>query len=103
MKKPMRVTLQSVTNQETNIYVASPLSFHIDSQDELLMMAECLQKRGDFTTESAASFALGLKLLSDAMAENKNKAIFSDFQPFFRHFMDLLKQSSQQEMLTRYG
>ncbi|SFK40277.1 DUF3861 family protein [Methylophaga sulfidovorans] len=103
MNKPMRVTLQPVINQDSNIYSVSPISFYIDEQDELFLLAERLQQRGDFNAESAASFALGLKLLSDVMAEKKHKAIFSDFQPFFSHFLDLIKQAHQQEIVSHCG
>lgn len=103
MNKPMKVLLQPNINDEATIYSLSPLSFHIDNQDELLQMAASLQKRGDFNTESATSLASALKLLNDAVTERKHEAIFSDFRPFLTHFIDLLKHASEPDVRSHYG
>ena len=103
MNKPMKVMLHPIMNYEANIYTVSPLSFHIDNQDELIQIAASLQKRGDFNTESAASLALALQLLSDVVTAKKHEAIFSDFRPFLTHFIDLLKHASGPEVQSHYG
>lgn len=47
--------------------------------------------REDFDKNTSTAFAIGLKLFSEVMLENKDHPLFEDFKPAFVQFMKKLK------------
>ena len=51
-----------------------------------------MQERNLFNNENkSAEFAIGLKMFSEVMLRNKDNAMFEEFLPEFKKFMQKLK------------
>ncbi|GAA5002153.1 DUF3861 domain-containing protein [Acinetobacter puyangensis] len=71
------------------------LSFDAANHDDIFAIVEKLKKLNLFEDpQTVTSFAVGLKLFSEVMLENKNHPLFKDFSPHFGQFMKKLKQSN---------
>ena len=68
-----------------------PLQFQVDAHDEILSLVERSRQRGDFDTDTAAAFTVGLKLLGEVMLKNRSHPLFEEFGPQFGQFMKRLK------------
>lgn len=64
------------------------LVFEVGNHDDIFKIVERIKSRGDLQGYEEA-FALGLKLFSEVILENKDHPLFSEFKP---HFMDFIKQ-----------
>ncbi|MFT3848207.1 MAG: DUF3861 domain-containing protein [Propionivibrio sp.] len=71
--------------------VPPSLRFHVEAHDEILALVERSRQRGDFDTDAAAAFTVGLKLLGEVMLKNRNHPLFEEFGPQFGNFMKRLK------------
>lgn len=87
----------SVENEATD-GSSSPqrLQFHIETHDEILALVERSRQRGDFDSDTAAAFTVGLKLLGEVMLKNRNHPLFEEFGPQFGQFMKRLKAGKGQ-------
>ncbi|WP_085315292.1 DUF3861 domain-containing protein [Derxia lacustris] len=73
---------------------AAPLQFETGNHDDILAIVERMQARGDFAPDTGAALAVGLKLFSEVMLENRSHPLFSEFSAHFRDFMKRLKKGS---------
>ncbi len=73
---------------------AAPLQFEAGNHDDLFAIVERMRGRGDFDADTAASLAIGLKLFSEVMLENKAHPLFAGFKEPFAQFMQTLKKGS---------
>jgi len=71
---------------------ASSLSFETGNHDDIIAIVERMRQRGDLPEAEATSFAVGLKLFSEVMLQNRSLPLFADFAPHFKAFMQQLKQ-----------
>lgn len=69
----------------------SRLQFETGNHDELLGIVERIRQRGDFDADTAASFALGLKLFGEVMLTHRDHPLFEEMGPQFGAFMKKLK------------
>ncbi len=66
-------------------------SFEFENHDDLFRIMDFMKSCGHFRDErDAVQFALGLKLLGDAMMRNRGE-LFRDFEPAFVSLMKKLK------------
>lgn len=79
-------------NGNPSTYTA-PLQFEAGNHDDIFAVVEKIRLRSDLPAESATAFAVGLKLFSEVMLENKHSPLFSEFMPHFGEFMKHLKKS----------
>jgi hypothetical protein len=93
MKHQFRITVEQVADNQGNSGTHPPITFTADNHDNILAIVERIQARGQFSPESAAAFAVGLKLFGEVMLEHRNDPLFADFQPHFKDFMKVLKGS----------
>lgn len=68
------------------------LSFEAGNHDDILAIVDRLRGRGDLPEADATSLAVGLKLFSEVMLQNRNHALFEEFAPHFKAFMQTLKK-----------
>ena len=63
------------------------------NHDEILSIVERLGARDDlpFTGDKSKAFAVGLKLFSESLLENRKHPLFDDLRDAFRAFMMTLK------------
>lgn len=94
------VTLKHLADAKGNpsTYTES-LSFRAYNHDDIFKIVDGIQKSQFLDPEAATSFAVGLKLFSEVMLQNKDLPLFQDFMPQFGQFMKALKQTvkSQQQ------
>ncbi|MFM6957904.1 MAG: DUF3861 domain-containing protein [Acinetobacter sp.] len=68
------------------------LEFYTGNHDDIFEIVERLKKAKLFDDQTTTSFAVGLKLFSEVMLENKDHPLFEEFLPQFGLFMKTLKQ-----------
>ena len=88
-----RITVEHLADAKGNPSTyEEPLVFETGNHDDILRIVGLMKSRDDLTAEQATSFAVGLKLFSEVMLENKGHPLFADFQPHFLDFMKKLKK-----------
>ena len=73
------------------------LTFISKNHDDVFNIVELIRSRGLFSSDDAASFAVGLKMFSEIMLQNKEHYLFKDFAPHFKDFMATLKHKPNSE------
>ncbi len=68
------------------------LQFEAGNHDDILAIVERMRSRGDLPEADATALAVGLKLFSEVMLQNRGLPLFTDFAPHFKAFMQQLKQ-----------
>jgi len=91
-----RITVEHVQDPGGNPVTRSPLVFDTGNHDDIFTIVERMRGRGDFDPDTATSFAVGLKLFSEVMLENRDHPLFAEFQPHFKQFMKHLKKGPAQ-------
>ncbi|RMO93815.1 hypothetical protein ALQ33_02266 [Pseudomonas syringae pv. philadelphi] len=69
----------------------SPLSFEVGNHDDVFHIVELIRAQRDFDPDTSTALAIGLKLFSEVMLENKDHLLFEEFRPHFVQFMKRLK------------
>ena len=94
-----RITIEPLTDRKGEAIDKAPVTFEAKNHDEILGIIERLQAREDlnFGQEKTAAFALGLKLFSETMMENRKHPIFSPLRTAFMDFMINLKKGSTRD------
>ncbi|AMK11013.1 DUF3861 domain-containing protein [Pseudodesulfovibrio indicus] len=72
---------------------SAPLSFEVNSYDDILMIIDRIRLRKDIAPGSAEALGLGLKLFGNELLQQKNNPLFAPLFPCFHEFMKLLKES----------
>lgn len=87
------VTVQHLKNPkgEASTYTER-LEFYAGNHDDIFEIVERLKRADFFDDETTKSFAVGLKLFSEVMLENRDHPLFQEFFPQFGLFMKNLKQ-----------
>jgi hypothetical protein len=89
-----RITVEHLeTADGAPVTDATPLTFETGNHDEILAIVERIKGRGLFDDATATSFAVGLKLFTEAMLENRTHPLFDDLRPHIADFMKRLKSS----------
>ena len=87
------VTVQHLADAQGNpSSYTEKLEFNTSNHDDIFVVLDRLQKAELFDDTTTKSFAVGLKLFSEVMLENKNHELFKKFLPQFHTFMKHLKQ-----------
>jgi hypothetical protein len=87
-----RFTLEHLTDAEGARSTHEPLQFDVGNHDDIIAIVRRMRSRGDFDEQSATAFAVGLKLFSEVMLEQKDHPLFASFRPHFQQFMKELKK-----------
>lgn len=69
-----------------------PLQFEVGNHDDIFAVVEKLRQRDDLDGVAVTSFAVGMKLFSEVMLENRGHPLFQELAPHFSDFMKLLKR-----------
>ena len=72
---------------------AAPLVFEARNHDDIQAVVEKVSAKQHFDEQTSVAFAVGLKLFSEVMLENRKSALFAEFAPHFGEFMKKLKKS----------
>ncbi|CNE89425.1 DUF3861 domain-containing protein [Yersinia mollaretii] len=94
-----RITVEPLTDRKGEPVDKAPVIFEVENHDEILGIIERLQAREDlnFGKDKTAAFAVGLKLFSETMMENRKHPLFAPLRTAFMEFMTLLKKGSPRD------
>lgn len=94
-----RITVEPLTDSKGEPVDKAPVTFDVENHDEILGIIERLQAREDlnFGKDKTAAFAVGLKLFSETMMENRKHPLFAPLRTAFMEFMTLLKKGSPRD------
>lgn len=87
-----RVRLEHLADAKGQPSDKAPLEFEIGNHDDILSIVERIRARGDFDANRSAALAVGLKLFSEVMLENRDHPLFAEFKPHFMNFMKVIKK-----------
>ena len=86
-----KITLEHIYNPKGD-ELQLPVSVEFDNHDNIFNIIKLMQERDMFLDiDQSTEFAIGLKLFSEVMLRNKDNALFEDFLPEFKNFMQKLK------------
>ncbi|MBS0057367.1 DUF3861 domain-containing protein [Yersinia sp. Marseille-Q3913] len=94
-----RITVEPLTDRKGEPMDKAPVTFEVENHDEILGIIDRLQAREDlqFGKDKTAAFAVGLKLFSETMMENRKHPLFAPLRTAFMEFMTLLKKGSPRD------
>ncbi|MDN0109092.1 DUF3861 domain-containing protein [Yersinia mollaretii] len=94
-----RITVEPLTDRKGEPVDKALVTFEVENHDEILGIIERLQAREDlnFGKDKTAAFAVGLKLFSETMMENRKHPLFAPLRTAFMEFMTLLKKGSPRD------
>jgi len=88
-----RITVEHLADLDGNPPASStPLVFEVGNHDDINDIVRRVQARRDFDDTTSTAFAVGLKLFSEVMVENRQHALFTELFPHFAAFMKKLKK-----------
>ncbi|HGM6859522.1 DUF3861 domain-containing protein [Serratia rubidaea] len=92
-----RITVEALSDRKGAPVEKTPLVFEVENHDDILDIVERIQRREDlaFGQEKSAAFAVGLKLFSEVMIENRKHPVFAPLRDAFKAFMVGLKKGPQ--------
>lgn len=91
------LTLCHVADATGNPSGRAPLELDLGNHDDIFAIVERMRSRGDFSPGDAAALAVGLKLFSEVMLENRDHPLFASFRPHFADFMRMLEKGPRQD------
>ncbi len=91
-KHAYRITVEHLAAPHGEKTVQEPMRFEVSNRDNLFIIAEHLKHRKDVAPENAEAFAVGLKLFSSVLLEQKDLPVFETILPQFANFMKELKK-----------
>ena len=90
------ITVQHLADAQGNPSTyTEKLEFNTSNHDDIFSIVERLKTAALFDEQTTQSFALGLKLFSEVMLENRDHILFKEFSPAFTQFMKNLKQQAK--------
>ena len=90
-----RVTVEYLKDIKGEAVDKEPLTFETTNHDEIFQIVERIRNKGLFDETEAAAFAVGLKLFSEVMLNNKDNTLFTPLRPAFGEFMQGLKKANR--------
>lgn len=94
-----RITLEHLADTKGTLPAPGILQFEVGNHDDIFAIVERLRDRGDFNAGAATALAVGLKLFSEVMLEEKEHPLFLSFRPHFAQFMKELKKGPGKALL----
>ncbi len=94
-KHRYRVTLEHLNNPKGETSADSPLQLEIDNHDNIFEIVRMMRNRDDLNENDATALAIGIKMFSEVMLDNRDNPLFSAFMKDFSKFMKALKASGK--------
>ncbi len=99
-----RVTLEHLAHPRAEGQVHAPLVFEDGNHDDIFEIVEHQRASGRFgTADEAAAFALGLKLLGEAVLRNRQDALLQQLKPALGDFIRALKAEGKVRAAAHVG
>jgi hypothetical protein len=88
-----RITLEALASAEdTPEQLPAPLRFEAASHDDIFDRVQLVRRQSYFDANTAAVFTVGLKLLGEALLQNRKHPVFEEFYLCFGQFMKRIKE-----------
>lgn len=88
-----QITVEHLYDQQGNpSSYSDKLEFQTRNHDDIFAIIQKLQTANLLDEQATQSFAVGLKLFSETLLENRDIPLFKEFMPQFVQFMKQLKQ-----------
>lgn len=88
-----RITLEHLSTEKGEAPTHEPIQFETGNHDDLFNIIEKIRAKELFAPDTSASMALGLKLLSEVMLENKNHPLFVELKEPLIAFIGKIKSA----------
>ncbi len=93
-----RITLEHIATPRDDMALHPPLTFEDGNHDDVFRIVGLQRRSGRFgSDDEAAAFALGLKLLSEAVLRNRDDALLQQLKAPIGDFIRQLKASAPRE------
>lgn len=93
-----RITVERLTDTKGNAVNDAPIIFEVGNHDNIAEIIAILENTTQFAPNASHSqqkaFAVGLKLFSEILLENRTHPLFIEFRPHFNDFMKKLKNQA---------
>lgn len=88
-----RITVEHLADAKGVPSTQPPLQFEVGNHDDIIAIVARMRSRDDLPEDAATALAVGLKLFSEVMLENREHPLFSSFREPFTQFMHTLKKA----------
>ncbi|HPY41383.1 MAG TPA: DUF3861 domain-containing protein [Thiolinea sp.] len=95
-----QITVTPLTNANNEPVTAESLSFKARNHDDLFSIVERIKSRELLSADDSAAFAVGLKLFSEIVLENRDKPFFQELGPQVAVIMKVIKGGKPSQHLT---
>lgn len=87
-----RITVEHIADKEGNTVERAPLQFQAPNHDDIFEIVERTKQNEHMDENTAMRFAVGLKLMTEPMMEDKDNPLFIQLKPHIMEIMKILKQ-----------
>lgn len=85
------ISVQALDEQDQPNADKQPLKFTVGNHDDILEIAGRIRQGLHFDEQTSDAFAVGLKLLTEVVLQNKDDPLFVELKPAITVFMKKLK------------
>jgi hypothetical protein len=85
------ISVTPVTHAQGEAVKAAPLVFSARNHDDLFAIVERIKSRGLLNNDDSAAFAVGLKLFSEIILENRDQPFFKELSAPMGEMMKMIK------------
>ena len=86
-----KITLEHLADHEGNIVEPKKIEFSAPNHDDIFAIIDKMKNKEGVEEQMAQRFAVGLKLFSEVMIENRKNPLFEQLTPHFREMMKIIK------------
>lgn len=86
-----KVTLEHLADYEGNAVEPKKIEFSAPNHDDIFAIIDKVKQREGFDEQMAQRFAVGLKLFSEVVMENRKNPLFEQLTPHLREMMKVIK------------
>ncbi len=87
-----RITVEHIADKEGNAIDREPLQFQAPNHDDIFEIIERTKQNEHMDENIAIRFAVGLKLMTEPMMEDKDNPLFMQLKPHIMEMMKIIKQ-----------
>jgi hypothetical protein len=102
-KYQFKITVEPVVSSEGRESTSQPLNFQVGNHDDILQIVQRMRQGTHFDENTATAFAVGLKLLTEVVLENKDDPLFAELKPAITAFMPKLKAGIKERLPQQQG
>lgn len=92
------ISVQALNEQNQPEDDRQPLEFIVGNHDDILEIAGRLRQGLHFDDQTSDAFAIGLKLFTEVVLQNKDDPLFSELKPAMTAFMKKLKATIRENL-----